>query len=449
MIVSDEIGYNKFLNENSDGRCIIHIVVNNDNFHGVVSVPLAVFVKNIDTDKVYVININHYDVEFSVTKEKLVNDLNNLYCTKFVVDKKNFLHILPVLNLYDLQLIDFMESGKLDETNYIPANYQFYYTKFKNFAGINNAIPLTIHSQVFDNICKIYEETIEDFKEDDSYKNVNNSVIENLQKIEYNGLYVDSDKFNESFKERMVNPINNYVYTEYFLYTSTSRPSNRFGNVNYSALNKENGCRSSFISRHGDKGMLLLIDYSAYHPHIVGKLINYTLPDDVYTYLGKYYYGKDELTPEEVKAAKNMTFQCMYGNIPPELLEIPYYKKMNEYIAHRWQYFKENGYVETPLYKRRITDKNILDANPNKLFNYILQASETEFGMRVLSDINQYLKDKETKVVLYTYDSFMFDIHKDDGKQTLLDIKKIMNNNGFPVKSYIGQDFNHMITVNI
>jgi hypothetical protein len=105
--------------------------------------------------------------------------------------------------------------------------------------------------------------------------------------------------------------------------------------------------------------------------------------------------------------------------------------------------------VETPLYKRRITDKNILDANPNKLFNYILQASETEFGMRVLSDINQYLKDKETKVVLYTYDSFMFDIHKDDGKQTLLDIKKIMNNNGFPVKSYIGQDFNHMITVNI
>ena len=78
-----------------------------------------------------------------------------------------------------------------------------------------------------------------------------------------------------------------------------------------------------------------------------------------------------------------------------------------------------------------------------------MQASETEFGMAVLNDINVYLKDKQTKVVLYTYDSLLYDIHKDDGKNTLMEIKRIMNQKGFPVKCYIGYDYNHMITINI
>jgi hypothetical protein len=446
MIVGNDIDYNKFLNENSDGSVIIHIVTNNDNIHGTVSVPLVVFIKNIDTDKVYIINFDHYDIDYSLPIQKFVNDFNNLYCTKFVLDKKKALHILPLINLKDLQLIDFIENGKIDDTDYIPSNYHFYYNKFKNFGGINNAIPIVIHSQLFENICKIYEETIENFKEDDSYKNINDNILENLQQIEKNGLYVDSDMFSKHFD---VKPRNNMVYTEYNVYTATGRPSNRFGGVNYAALNKEDGSRKSFISRYGDDGMLFLIDYSGYHPHIVGKLINYELPNDVYAYLGKYYTGKEELTSEEIKEAKTITFQCMYGNIPPELLEIPYYKKMNEYIKHRWDFFNENGYVETPLFKRRITQNHIIDPNPNKLFNYILQASETEFGMSVLSDINTYLKDKQTKVVLYTYDSLLYDIHKNDGKETLLEIKRLMNQKGFPVKCYIGYNYNQMISVNI
>ena len=36
-------------------------------------------------------------------------------------------------------------------------------------------------------------------------------------------------------------------YTEYNLYTSTGRPSNKFGGVNFAALNKEDGSRNSFV----------------------------------------------------------------------------------------------------------------------------------------------------------------------------------------------------------
>jgi hypothetical protein len=214
-------------------------------------------------------------------------------------------------------------------------------------------------------------------------------------------------------------------------------------------LNKENGCRSSFISRYGDDGMLFMIDYSAYHPHIVAKLINYNLPPNAYEYLGRLYYGKDKLSDEEIKASKNLTFQCMYGNIPTELLEIPYFKKMSDYIAHRWNFFSENGYVETPIYKRRITTNHINEPNPNKLFNYILQASETEFGMQSLVRVNEYLNGKQTKAILYTYDSVSFDCHKNDKKETLVELKRLMSNNQFPVKCYIGKNYDSMTVVDI
>jgi DNA polymerase I-like protein with 3'-5' exonuclease and polymerase domains len=449
MIVNTENKYDKFLNDNSSGRCIFHIIKDSDLVHSVISRPIALIVRNVNNNQNYIININHYDEEFKVSEERLINDLNDLNCSKFVIDKKSFTHILPILNLKDLRLNDFIKEGKSDELPHSVSGYNFYYNKYRTLKNINDIIPLSVHSEVFDLICDDYEDCVIDFKEDDSYVNINTHIIENLQKIESNGLYVDNDLFLSKFGDKSVEPIDNKVYTEYNIYTATGRPSNRFGGVNYAALNKEDDSRKSFISRYGDNGMLYLVDFSAYHPHIVAKLINYPLPNEAYRYLGKYYSGKDELTDDELKASKNLTFQCMYGNIPKELLDIPYFKKMSDYISHRWSYFNEFGYVETPIYKRRITNKHISDPNPNKLFNYILQASETEFGMSILSDINMYLNNKQTKVILYTYDSLLFDVHKDDGKATLNDIKKIMNSSGFPVKCYIGNNYDQMISVNI
>ncbi len=283
---------------------------------------------------------------------------------------------------------------------------------------------------------------------DSSFNDLNGIITDNLQILEKNGLKVNEDIFNTHFGDKNVKVINEFVYTQYNMYTSTGRPSNRFGNVNYSALNKENGCRSSFISRFGKDGILFMIDYSAYHPHLVAKLINYNLPSNAYEYLGRYYYGKEQLTSEEIKTAKNVTFQCMYGNIPDELLEIPYYKKMKEYIDHRWDFFNRYQYVETPIFKRQITTNHIYEPNPNKLFNYILQASETEFGIQSLASVNQYLNNKQTKAILYTYDSILFDVCLEE-KECFGQIKTLMENGKFPTKSYMGVNYNDMKLVDI
>ena len=48
--------------------------------------------------------------------------------------------------------------------------------------------------------------------------------------------------------------------------------------------------------------------------------------------------------------------------------------------------------------------------NPQKLFNYVLQNMETSLNIEILFRIFKLLKGRNTKLVLYTYDSFLLDV---------------------------------------
>ena len=60
------------------------------------------------------------------------------------------------------------------------------------------------------------------------------------------------------------------------------------------------------------------------------------------------------------------------------------------------------------------------------MFNYLIQAYETESNIKKILLIQDYLLEKKTKLVLYGYDSFLFDFSQQDGVETLKDIKSIL-----------------------
>ena len=67
--------------------------------------------------------------------------------------------------------------------------------------------------------------------------------------------------------------------------------------------------------------------------------------------------------------------------------------------------------------------------------------------MSMINKINALLGPYETKLVLYTYDSLLFDFAIKDGKQLILDIKDTMTDKKFPVKIKAGktmQDLQNM-----
>ena len=63
--------------------------------------------------------------------------------------------------------------------------------------------------------------------------------------------------------------------------------------------------------------------------------------------------------------------------------------------------------------------------------------------MQIISKLDKLLENKKSKLILYVYDSFLFDFSKEDGKETFIKIKEIISKN-YPVKLKIGENYNEL-----
>lgn len=269
---------------------------------------------------------------------------------------------------------------------------------------VTDAMKLQARARDIANVISIHNNKCEGF-----YENLFASVFYNIEK---NGLKVLGQQFREKFPESTAQ-IGNYVYTKYNFYTATGRPSNRFGGINFAALNKEDDTREYFVSRYPD-GMLLELDFQSYHPRILADIVGYELDDgeNIYEHLAKYYFETQTPTDKEISEAKELTFKQLYGGIAPKYKNIEYFSKINNFTAILWESFEKDGYVQSLISKRVLHKQNIEDVNPTKLLNYYIQLHETEQNVIFLSSLFNSLPD-EVKPILYTYDSVLFDLPKD------------------------------------
>jgi hypothetical protein len=263
---------------------------------------------------------------------------------------------------------------------------------------------------------------------------IDSDVIPILSDIERFGVRVDGEKFLDRYPQATKHLRNSTLYTEYNPYTITSRPSNRFGGINFSALNKKDGTREVFVPK--ENHIFLQMDYDAYHPRIIGKLIGYELPKtSVHQWLADQYG-----VPYE--ESKGITFQLLYGGIPEEFDEIPYYKSVRAFIEKLWSKSTEMGYLQTQ--HRKIPLSVIEEANPQKVFNYLLQATETELNMRTMGRVLEFIKQTDIELTLYTYDSFLFSYPSDADTSQAKKLKELIEMGGFPIKASWGTDYSKL-----
>ena len=262
-----------------------------------------------------------------------------------------------------------------------------------------------------------------------TYNWYNDIFIPTLSEIEGYGVRVDEKKFIDRWPQAQKHLKGDVVYTEYNPFTVTGRPSNRHGGVNYAALNKSDGSRDVFVS----DGIFLQMDYNAYHPRLIGKLIKFEMPDgNVHQWLADQYGCS-------VEESKGVTFQLLYGGIDDDFRQIPYFNAVADYIDNLWIETQKLGYLQTP--HRIIPLEWIEQPNPQKVFNYLLQAVETEMNVDVMGKVLDYIKGSDIKFCLYTYDSFLFDVPTDVDKELVKGLKEIIEGSGFPVKASWGLDY--------
>jgi hypothetical protein len=153
------------------------------------------------------------------------------------------------------------------------------------------------------------------------------------------------------------------------------------------------------------------------------------------------YFKVDSLNEEQYQHSKELTFKQLYGGVFEQYKDIPFFKKVTEYTDEIWNTYETKGYLELVGGRKLFEIEN---PTPQKLLNYKLQSGETFYNVHSIKKLQEYLAIKKSSIILYTYDSVLIDYSRDDGKETLKEIKNIMESNGFKVKVKYGINYNNL-----
>ena len=379
-----------------------------------------VYIRTKDTD--FILNFQHIDAglveRFPI--HKICNEDTLVLGNRYIQSKG-----------LDYEWVYFEEYGKPFIFN------EFAVEVFKghrsDYIELNDCIPLVKWYEVL--------KRIPDIQNRQSWYRIYSDSIKELGRLEGAGVKVEEEKFIDSFSFNPSYIKGSGVFTQYNPYTTTGRPSNRHLNVNYSALNKSDGSRNLFISRF-EGGTLLQFDYESYHIRLIAKLIGYEFPKGItaHQHLADLY-GCDYET------AKKITFTYLYGGLDDNARRIPFFAKVEGYIRELYQKFVISGRLTTPLYKREIHFSKIEGATEQKVFNYLLQALETEVNYMKIEKVLDLLNGKMSKMVLYTYDAFLIDVHPIERDWVLSEVKGIMEVGGFPVKVEEGSNYDNLVGI--
>jgi hypothetical protein len=390
----------------------VEVIPTSHNLHPVENQVCALYIHPINDSKGYIIPINHCET-INLGIEDCLNVLNSIK-NIFVRDRKEFLHYFALKHCY---------QHTPSPYTYIPQLTQAHthiYNQYPTTPNLNTIVPIVKHYEVCEqNYLNFGKKEINPFY---------NKAALVFNQLERAGIKVDQTQFEQYFDK----PSNEFIYTQYNLNTLTTRPSNTFGGINFSTLNKDNGERECFIPSND---IFIEMDISAYHPVLLANLLGHTFNDgDVHMDFAKMYnvdYAK----------AKEITFKQLYGGIWKEYRELDFFKKVQAYVDDLWDTFNYGGYIECPISKHKFLKSELEDMNPQKLLNYVLQNLETANNVLILWDIFKILRGKNTKLVLYVYDSFLFDVDKTE-KDTIKQIMDVFKKHKLNIKTKKGTNYN-------
>jgi len=411
----------EFFNIGHD-KVFVEPILYNDRVHPALNYVSLLYIKPLVNDKGYILCLNHNEA-LKLNKTPITNLLAS-FKEIYVRDRKSFIYFFPLKNTID---ISFYAPEYVEPTT---PTHETFYQNHGHRDNVNTIIPLTKHYEK----CELIFDKVKDYFKTDNAK-FNNKATSVFFAIERNGIKLNKQQFDKHFElnHEYFSIQDDTIYTQYNLYTTTGRPSNSFNGINFAALAKENGCRKSFIPNNN---RFIEIDISAYHPTLAAQLIGYDFGDET-PY--EYFAREAEI---EVNEAKILMFRQLYGGVYNEYKYIEFFQLIEEHVNKLWKEYTTHGYISCPISGHMLTN-DIKDINPQKLFNYTLQNLETSTNVCIVWDIIKLLKNKKTKIVLYTYDSILLDYYDDD--DILDQIKEVFKKYNLRTKTTKGLNYDKMV----
>jgi hypothetical protein len=400
----------------------VEVIPYHNHIHPALNDLSLVYIRPTYDSKGYMLCIDHSET-MSIGKtyiEKILQHTDTVY----VRDKKSFLYYFQLNKVVDI-------SSLKNADIILEPVFDIFYRFHINKQDINKIIPVSKHYEVCENIYNKLQQVILEPKPD--YVKFYSKGALAFFGIEKNGIKINKDKFYKYYEpnNESYSIYNDRIFTQYNLNTTTRRPSNAFNSINFAALKKDNHSRSSFIPSNNE---LIEIDISAYHPTLAAKLVGYEFNNsDIHSEFAALYNV-------DYKTAKELTFKQFNGGVFKEYQYLEFFQKVTEYTNNNWELFQSQGYLDAPISGYRFESDKLENMNPQKLFNYVLQNLETSTNIQILLKIHKILAGKNTKIVLYTYDSFLLDWDEDE-EQELEQIKNIFTEFKLHIKINRGKNY--------
>ena len=410
-------------------NCFIDLVAKSDEIHPHLTSPSIIYYNNFE--KGYAFVIDHSE-GFSLKLDQVEAFLQK-HKKVFLLNGKRHSYYLQLPNSIDVLHTVLGVDGSVKDFQCETVVHRDFGYKHRYLPNVNCLIP----------ICKHYErseclfEAVKPYIGLESQLQWLDKYTEVYKWVEEQGLQIDEKVFDKYFEPTWkTNSVKgNKIYTSYNLYNTTSRPTNAFNGINFLALPKDKS-RTAFVPSND---FFADFDFDGYHIRLIANMLNLQLETDksIHTILGQQYFGKEELTEEEYQLSKSITFRQIYNGVEDEYKSIRLFQEIDEFIQAMWQTYEDQGYIQLPNGRKLIQD----NSNPQKLFNYYIQCLETVNNVKKLALLKEFLKDKQSKVVLVVYDSILVDFSKKDSMSTYDGIKAILEQDNYVVKVKLGESY--------
>ena len=416
-LVEDDSQFDVLLNS-SYKKAFIEVIPSSHNIHPANNHVSLVYIRPIEASKGFMLGVCHNETlnVISTRITEIIKKFEVLYCR----DKKEMLHYFPTKALYDISPTSNMYIQPTTKA------HEVLHRIHKDKLNVNEFIPVVKHYEICENIFLELKANIN--KVDDYGQFFNNKVSVVFNAIERSGISI----YREHFKKHFYDESESKVYTNYNLRTTTTRPSNIYKRVNYGAISKKDDRRQSFIPSND---VYVELDISAFHPSLVCNLIDYAFPNmvDIHSHLAEMYNV-------DYKKSKELTFKQLYGGVFKEYKDIEYFKRIDIYVKELWDEFNSKGHIICPISSYKFEKNELKDMNPQKLFNYLLQNLETSLNVLILWDILKILRGKNTKLVLYVFDSFLLDVDEKE-LDVVEEIRGVFKKYKLNIKEKKGTDY--------
>lgn len=360
----------------------------------------------------YVLPIDHADSEYHWPLQR-VNGYGPLKALSYHLEGE----------IHDVLSVEWTRTNHVrsPEEFYRPIMHMMYSQEFRKRRNINETIPLMQLIAYLDD----YADYLIRFCDTDILFR-DSKVIPVLKFLESAGVYTKSEGL---------------VYSQYNPYTATGRIANaRFG-----MLDRTGGKRKDLISRFPN-GRLVSMDYEGFHLRLIATLLQYRLPaSSVHYWLAQQYFQTAVPRKDQYEAAKDLTFQIIYGT---QSSDIEFFQRIQQLREKIWEQMQRIGRYYTRCHSVEL--KFIDTPSASKVFNYVLQTIEMETAVEAIFSLISLYETVNSRVVLYTYDSILIDFDPSDGTELLKKTERRLTLDGkYPVRISSGENYQEMETLTI